>query len=618
MAAIHPLRADPTRSATLRRRACENISARFNRVKSAIIQLVFVDDAFGLKPSNRVDNELTVNVRWRFSTDSAKVRQFQQWFATQVQQEIIASSAAQLETAYYKKFVEDGYKKGAGRAFDDTRKASLHDQDSLRDFYAGSKDEFLRSSFAQPIAIDKIKQITGRVYTDLKGVDASMASRITRTLADGLAQGANPRTIARGMVKTLDMGKTRALTIARTEIIRAHAEGQLDAMDKMGVAQVGVMVEWSAAYDDRTCPLCADMDGVVLTLKEARGIIPRHPNAVFGPSTFVSYGECLEAVRAYYSGPCVILYASGGGEHRTTIGPNHPMMTARGMVRAKEIREGDKVLYDLRQDQGFTPGVYNKQIPTSQDVFETILSVCRDSLISSPSHDLHGDRVFCEGEVQAICPTRGLLPIRNPSGIEKLREDLLLWPDPNSKTVAGFRPGLLGCCTVLLPSTGGVGGSDSWVAADNHFVWLAVEKVELGNYYGLAFDYTTESSLYCSDGFVVSNCRCAFMPANVGEDTKKQKRTQKEVQGAIDKNIRQEIPQGRMIKGQGRRYKDPETGRFTKKTKRTLAEQKARSNWAGADVRIAKVRPKSILDKPTLPKPRVTKIQPAKLEPTKQ
>jgi len=124
MAAIHPLRADPTRSATLRRRACENISARFNRVKSAIIQLVFVDDAFGLKPSNRVDNELTENVRWRFSTDSAKVRQFQQWFATQVQQEIIASSAAQLETAYYKKFVEDGYKKGAGRAFDDTRKAS--------------------------------------------------------------------------------------------------------------------------------------------------------------------------------------------------------------------------------------------------------------------------------------------------------------------------------------------------------------------------------------------------------------------------------------------------------------------------------------------------------------
>jgi len=59
------------------------------------------------------------------------------------------------------------------------------------------------------------------------------------------------------------------------------------------------------------------------------------------------------------------------------------------------------------------------------------------------------------------------------------------------------------------------GGLDR-VAADNHFVWLSVEKVELGNYYGLAFDYTTESSLYCSDGFVVSNCRCAFMPANGG------------------------------------------------------------------------------------------------------
>ena len=39
-----------------------------------------------------------------------------------------------------------------------------------------------------------------------------------------------------------------------------------------------------------------------------------------------------------------------------------------------------------------------------------------------------------------------------------------------------------------------------------HLVLLTVASVERTHYVGAAFDCTTESSLYCSDGFVVSNC----------------------------------------------------------------------------------------------------------------
>jgi len=72
--------------------------------------------------------------------------------------------------------------------------------------------------------------------------------------------------------------QSRALTIARTEIIRAHAEGQLDTFEKLKVEKLGVMAEWSTAGDDRVCGLCSDLEGVVITVREARGIIPRHPN----------------------------------------------------------------------------------------------------------------------------------------------------------------------------------------------------------------------------------------------------------------------------------------------------------------------------------------------------
>jgi SPP1 gp7 family putative phage head morphogenesis protein len=81
----------------------------------------------------------------------------------------------------------------------------------------------------------------------------------------------------------------RAKTLSRTEIIRSHAEGQLDGLEKLGVAQVGVDVEWSTAGDNHVCPMCKPLDGIVLTLQEARGMIPRHPNCrcSFKPAGFI-------------------------------------------------------------------------------------------------------------------------------------------------------------------------------------------------------------------------------------------------------------------------------------------------------------------------------------------
>lgn len=71
-------------------------------------------------------------------------------------------------------------------------------------------------------------------------------------------------------------------------------------------------------------------------------------------------------------------------------------------------------------------------------------------------------------------------------------------------------------------------------------------------------------------------CRCCWIPANVGEKDEGLKRSKKAIAKAIDKSVKAEIP---------------------KMSNRTLAERKACSNWRGANVTIAKNRPKSIFDK---------------------
>jgi SPP1 gp7 family putative phage head morphogenesis protein len=106
-----------------------------------------------------------------------------------------------------------------------------------------------------------------------------MSSQLDMILADGMANGRGPREIARDMAKRVDgITKKRALVIARTEIIHAHAEGQLDSMETLGVSKTTAAVEFATAGDEKVCPRCAALEGKEYTIKQAHGVIPVHPN----------------------------------------------------------------------------------------------------------------------------------------------------------------------------------------------------------------------------------------------------------------------------------------------------------------------------------------------------
>jgi SPP1 gp7 family putative phage head morphogenesis protein len=220
--------------------------------------------------------DLTINAgSYQFKTTSEQVEAFKRWLAKQLQQHVRSASADQL----WQEYVTRGYRKGAGRAWDDFKAAALSAVDAAKaDAFSGERMEFLRSSFAQPESVDKVKLLAGRAFDDLDNVTADMSRKIVRALTDGLVQGDNPRQIGRDLAKQVDVGLGRATVIARTEIIRAHAEGQLTAFKKMGLEELGLMAEWRATPDPRTCEDCEDLDGTVMSIDEAEGMLPLHPN----------------------------------------------------------------------------------------------------------------------------------------------------------------------------------------------------------------------------------------------------------------------------------------------------------------------------------------------------
>lgn len=211
---------------------------------------------------------------FQFKTKDEKLKQFNKWFADLVSRDIL--EVDRQTKPWLSKYVESAYKKGALRAYMDANEVELG---KSQDYYLGSREQFLRSAFETPERVSKLRLFGTRAFEELKGITAEMSRQMSRVLADGLAHGKGPYDIARTMSRTITgIESKRAKVLARTEVIHAQAEGQLDGFEDLGVEEVGIQAEWSTAGDDIVCDQCGEMEGEVMTVEEARGRIPLHPN----------------------------------------------------------------------------------------------------------------------------------------------------------------------------------------------------------------------------------------------------------------------------------------------------------------------------------------------------
>ncbi len=269
------IKIDPSRTTTLRKRFMDDMKRRFRSVEKANTKLIIEDDAFGLNTSEPMNFNAERQV-WRFRTNPQKVKAYRKWLQEQIDAKILTPIGGISDKPWTAEYVESAYRKGYTRAYTDIFAEELA---STPDFYAGGKAQFLRDAFSQPVALSQMELLGTRAFTELEGVTATMSQQLSRHLANGLAHGDSVSTIARNMTKSIaGLTKQRALVIARTEIIASHAEGQLDSFVKLGVGEVGIWAEWSTAGDERVCILCDELEGVVMKVSEARGLIPRHPN----------------------------------------------------------------------------------------------------------------------------------------------------------------------------------------------------------------------------------------------------------------------------------------------------------------------------------------------------
>lgn len=242
---------DPTRTKTLRRRYAQNLRGELADLNTVIRRGVADRDVFGLQAESLVE-ELPV---FRFTTDDKKVSQFMAWLRKQERRGVLRVITRNDNT-----YIRSAYQ--SGLTYADAR---------LREQGVTVPESSLQQALTLPVHRDAVQMIYTRNFNELQGITEVMNQQISRELAEGFAQGKNPRTMARAITNRIDkIGKTRATTLAKTEIIRGHSEATLNRFEQLGVDEVTIKAEWTTAGDRRVCPICATLEGKTYTIQEAR------------------------------------------------------------------------------------------------------------------------------------------------------------------------------------------------------------------------------------------------------------------------------------------------------------------------------------------------------------
>lgn len=95
---------------------------------------------------------------------------------------------------------------------------------------------------------------------------------VTHALVVGIVTGKSPRQTAPIVANALGSTSARALTITRTETLRAYRAASLDSMSQSSVVDGWT---WVAACDATTCPMCWDMNGTEHSMDES---LDSHPS----------------------------------------------------------------------------------------------------------------------------------------------------------------------------------------------------------------------------------------------------------------------------------------------------------------------------------------------------
>lgn len=248
---------DPTGQETRYNKYAQNLRGALERIRAAARAGIVDKDVFGL------ENEALVSPpdSFDFELDADKEEAFREWFEQQVERDILVEHGA--ENVY----IRNAYLRALEETDTDLRQAGVADPDDITEavVHVG-------------VHRDQVQELFTRNFRALEGMTDATAAQLSRELSDGLAGGENPLEIARRIDDRIEkVGKKRATTIARTEVMNSHVRAATTRYEQFGVELVEPLL------DPGACEICVGLkQDAPFEVAEARSKYPAHPQCRCG------------------------------------------------------------------------------------------------------------------------------------------------------------------------------------------------------------------------------------------------------------------------------------------------------------------------------------------------
>ena len=237
----------------------------------------------------------------------------------------------------------------------------------------------------------------GKLIVELQGTTKdAVTALIERTIAEGQAAeyGATPFELGsaiRDAVREQFAGyeRWRADRIAKTETATVYNQGNLLAFRQNDITHVIV----SDGQTEGSCDECEAVDGAVWTIEEAMAAPTEHPNCLPGGVLVSAAQDSILGTFARASRGELIVVRTAA-DHLLACTANHPVLTRRGWIPARELRHGDDVLGGRAHQRVMTIGPDDYEVPAPIEQVARaprVSSGVTSRVVPASAEDFHGD-----------------------------------------------------------------------------------------------------------------------------------------------------------------------------------------------------------------------------------
>lgn len=257
---LRELSSGPTNTRGIRERFLRQTRRRFRDLRGAIRRVVGYDeDRLHLTQDSRLADPSDIE---RFPTDAGKIRAFAEWLRERLREDVlepVERRAVRRGEHWTGTFI----RAAAGRAWENATSR-------LQEEGVNVPEATIEEVFRLGVPRRQLRRLYTRTYQNLESVTQETAPQVRDTLTQGLAEGVNPREMARRLTKEVrNIQRKRAEVLARTETVHSYSEMTVTRYEQAGIDKVQ-HGEWADSDDDRVCPICSRLDGREIPMTEIR------------------------------------------------------------------------------------------------------------------------------------------------------------------------------------------------------------------------------------------------------------------------------------------------------------------------------------------------------------